>query len=63
MTGVVPADPASGTPIQCQIKPLAHAALPLDAVLKVEADMRPFLAFSVPPGTYERNYLPDPSSP
>lgn len=44
---------ADGTPNSqstCFVKPLAHSALQLETVLKIEADMRPFLAFSVPPG-------------
>lgn len=32
------------------IKPLAHSAMQLENVFKAELDMRPYLAFSVPPG-------------
>ncbi|KAI0132095.1 hypothetical protein BJ170DRAFT_718005 [Xylariales sp. AK1849] len=45
----VPADTAVPTPSKCLIKPLAHAFLQLENVLKADNDMRPFLAFSVPP--------------
>lgn len=44
----VPADPSSSTPTKCLIQPIAHAYIKIDTVLKVEADIRPFLAFSVP---------------
>ncbi|KAI1850051.1 hypothetical protein JX266_004430 [Neoarthrinium moseri] len=44
-----PANPATATPAKCLVKPLAHAALQIDNVLKSDTDMRPFLAFSVPP--------------
>ncbi|KAF3005467.1 hypothetical protein E8E14_007832 [Neopestalotiopsis sp. 37M] len=46
---IAPTDGVSDDQPKCLIKPLAHAAIQLDNVLKTEADMRPYLAFSVPP--------------
>lgn len=46
----VAADIATGTPSKSLVKPLAHAFIQVDTVLKTEVDMRPFLTFSVPAG-------------
>ncbi|KAH6660444.1 hypothetical protein BKA67DRAFT_653623 [Truncatella angustata] len=46
---LVTSDDTPQTQAKCLVKPLAHAALQIESVLKVETDLRPFLAFSVPP--------------
>ncbi|ETS82374.1 hypothetical protein PFICI_04250 [Pestalotiopsis fici W106-1] len=46
---IVPPNGAGNDQPKCLIKPLAHSAIQLENVLKTEPDMRPYLAFSVPP--------------
>ncbi|KAH8681193.1 hypothetical protein BX600DRAFT_504921 [Xylariales sp. PMI_506] len=41
-------DQIAGMPLKIQLQPLAYTLLKLETVLKVEADLKPFLAFSVP---------------
>ncbi|KAF3061619.1 hypothetical protein GL218_04190 [Daldinia childiae] len=44
----LPSNPATSTPAMHKIKPLSHSLRALGDVIQPEADMRPFLAFSVP---------------
>ncbi|KAI1650591.1 uncharacterized protein F4817DRAFT_236573 [Daldinia loculata] len=44
----LPSDPTTSTPAMHKIKPLSHSLRALGDVIQPEADMRPFLAFSVP---------------
>ncbi|ORY62898.1 uncharacterized protein BCR38DRAFT_217095 [Pseudomassariella vexata] len=45
----LPAEPGNSSASRCIIKPLAHAYFHNENAIKNETDMRPFLAFSVPP--------------
>ncbi|KAI0010961.1 hypothetical protein F4779DRAFT_575355 [Xylariaceae sp. FL0662B] len=56
---VVPADPTTSSFPKNLIGPLAHPYLPTSNVVKLDPDMRPFLAFSVPSVNPTLQYLCD----